>query len=403
MSGRWKSWCLLGSLLSLGGSVMGCGGGDATVDQGPQDMGSDAGGGDGGAMDAGSVTTVLACDRTDLFMSAVNMAAGTVTLTNPTATDINLEDGAYQFCQGPGAYGAPPAGVVPAGGSLTVTVPASITLDPANGTLALYNPGSFTTRNAMLGYVCWGDGDGTPRLNIAQQVGSDGSVMWNDGGCVGLSGATAVYLRSGTAGNTAGDYQTSATTIMCASDGQDAGVDQGVSDAGVDAGPIAVLECQRTHLIIESVNTQTQAITLYNPTATAITTTGDYQLCQGPGNYAAVPAMTIAAFGRMTFAAPSAIDLGANQTVALYSSSSFGTRDAMVDYMCWGTGGTRPRLTEARTVGSDGTVLWDNGGCTTAPANSTIYRLPGTEGNSAVQYTTTMPAQAIDCAPLVTE
>ncbi|MBK7155716.1 MAG: hypothetical protein IPL19_09325 [Sandaracinaceae bacterium] len=394
MSGRWKSWLLLGSFLSLGGSFMGCGGGDTTADQGPRDMGRDTGADEDGAVtcqgDTSSVM-VLACDRADLFMSVVNMAAGTVTLTNPTDTDIDLDAGSYQFCQGPGRYGAPPAGVVPAGGSLTVAVPGSITLDPANGTLALYSAGTFTTRDAMLDYVCWGNGGGVPRLNVAQATGTDGTVLWDDCGCVPLAGATSVHLMNGTTGNAAESYQTSAVAFTCT---------QTVADAGVDAGPPMVLECGRDHLIIESVNTQTEEITLYNPTDTAITTTGDYQLCQGPSNYAAVPALTIAAFGRMTFAAPSAIDLGANQTVALYSSSSFGTRDAMVDYMCWGTGGTRPRLTEARTVGTDGTVLWDNGGCPAANTNDIVYRVPSTEGNTAADYTTTAPGTAIDCAPI---
>ena len=110
-----------------------------------------------------------------------------------------------------------------------------------------------------------------------------------------------------------------------------------------------------------------------------------------------MPALTFAPYARHTFSAPSAIDLGANQTVALYSSASFGTRDAMVDYMCWGSGGTRPRLTEARTVGSDGTAMWDDGGCPAAAANATVYRVPSTEGNSADHYTTTMPSMALDC------
>jgi hypothetical protein len=395
MSGRWKSWCLLGSLLSLGGSFMGCGGGDDTVDQGPQDMGRDTGAGEDGAVTCQgdtSSTMILACDRTDLFMSVVNMAAGTVTLTNPTDTDIDLDAGSYQFCQGPGRYGAPPAGVVPAGGSLTVAVPGGITLDPANGTLALYNPGSFTTRDAMLDYVCWGDGGGVPRLNVAQATGTDGTVLWDDCGCVQLAGATSVHLMNGTTGNAADSYQTAVVAFTCA---------QTVADAGLDAGPPMVLECGRDHLIIESVDTQNGDITLYNPTDTTITTAGDYQLAHDDG-FEAVPALTFPAYGRQTFSAPGIIEIGADQTLALYRSASFGTRDAMVDYMCWGTGGTRPRLTEARTVGTDGTVLWDNGGCPAANTNDVVYRVPSTEGNTAADYTTTAPGDALDCSPPVT-
>ncbi|MCB9626457.1 MAG: hypothetical protein H6725_03700 [Sandaracinaceae bacterium] len=396
-----NEWLVALTLLSCGAASVGCGGGNTGTDQGPDDQGSqvDANRPDTGSTDAGT-TTLLACERDDLFMSGIDLAAKTVRLTNPTGADITIGGTNYQLCQGPGLYSALPAGVVPAGGSLVVAIPSSLTIDTVSGTLALYNPGSFTTRDAMLDYVCWGDGAGTPRLNIAQRVGTDGTVLWDDGGCVQLAGSTDLYLRTGTPGNTASDYRNSPSNVVCMVSSTDAGVDAGVTDMGVDAGPVAILECERTTLIIESVNTQTGEITLYNPTGSTITTTGDYQLCQGPGNYAAVPAHTYAAYSRHTFSAPGTITVGADATLALYSSASFGSRNAMVDYMCWGTGGTRPRLTEAQTVGTDGTALW-SGGCTPAAANATIYRAPGTEGNAAGDYTTVAPAPAIDCNPVI--
>ena len=241
---------------------------------------------------------------------------------------------------------------------------------------------------------------------MAQQVASDGTVLWDEAGCVPLGGATTLYLRNGTAGNTASHYQTASVTFECTPEIPDGGVDggagdQGVSDGGVDGGLASLLECDRTHLVIESVDTETNEITLYNPTGTAITTSGNYQLAHDLG-FEAVPALTFPAYGRMTFDAPGIIELGANQTLALYTTASFGTRDAMVDYMCWGTGGTRPYLSVARTVGSDGTVLWDAGGCTAAATDATVYRVPSAEGNTAADYTTTMPTEALDCSPPIT-
>ena len=172
MLGRWKSWMVLASLLAIGSVAAGCGGGDGTVDQGPRDQGEDSGSDgsvpDGGG-DAGTVD-VLACQRADIFISAIDMGAGTVTFTNPTASDIVLEDGTYQFCQGPGKYGAPPSGTVPAGGSLEVSVPSIITLNPVSGSLGLYANTSYASRAAMIHYVCWGDGGGTPRIDIARQA-----------------------------------------------------------------------------------------------------------------------------------------------------------------------------------------------------------------------------------------
>ncbi|MCA9578604.1 MAG: hypothetical protein R3B40_14580 [Polyangiales bacterium] len=367
------------------------------MDQGSQ---VDMSAGDTGTADSGGGSTLLACQRDDLFMSGIDLANRTVRLTNPTMSDITIGGTNYQLCQGPGAYSALPEGVVPAGGSLTVAIPNGITTDPVNGTLALYNPGSFTTRDAMLDYVCWGDGAGTPRLNVAQQTGTDGTVLWDDQGCVQLAGSTDLYLRTGTPGNTAVDYRNSPSNVVCMPDGMDAGVDGGPVDGGVDAGPVIILECERDSLIIESVNMQTDEITLYNPTGTMISTNGNYQFCQGESgtnNYSAVPAVMVPPYGRVTFNAPSTIVIDNDRALALYRNSSFGSRDAMVDYMCWGTGGDLARITEARMVGTDGTALWDAGGCTPANEDETVYRVPGTEGNSAADYSTTAPVPGLSC------
>jgi hypothetical protein len=404
---RQNAWLVLGALLSCGGVAVGCGGGDSDADQGLVDQGSqvDANAGDQGATDGGGPAGLLACERGDLFMSGIDLANGMLRLTNPTASDITVGGPNYQLCQGPGAYAALPAGVVPAGGSLTLAIPAGITIDPVNGTLALYNPGSFTTRDAMLDFVCWGDGAGSPRLDVAQQQGTDGTVLWDDQGCVQLAGSTDLYLRTGTAGNTGVHYRNSPSNVVCMPASVDAGVDggagdQGPADAGVDAGPPVILDCQRNTLMIERVNTQTGEVTLYNPSDAVITTTGDYQLCQGPANYVAVPPHTYEVGGRATFIPGGPIILDADRTLALYVTAAFGTRDAMADYMCWGTGGTRPRLTEAQTVGADGTVMW-SGACTPSVAGETVYRVPGTEGNAPGDYVTVAPFPAIDCTGLI--
>ena len=88
-----------------------------------------------------------------------------------------------------------------------------------------------------------------------------------------------------------------------------------------------------------------------------------------------------------------------DQTLALYTTASFGTRSAMADYTCWGTGGTRPFLSVARTAGTDGTVLWDDGGCTTASGSAIIHRLASREGNTAGDYATIEPSESLDCSP----
>jgi hypothetical protein len=57
-------------------------------------------------------------------------------------------------------------------------------------------------------------------------------------------------------------------------------------------------------------------------------------------------------------------------------------------------------LTEAQTVGADGTVMW-SGACTPSVAGETVYRVPGTEGNAPGDYVTVAPFPAIDCTGLI--
>lgn len=164
---------------------------------------------------------IAVCERDDLVIASIDLVADTVTLLNPTAAEIVVDSSsAYQLCQGPGRYSALPATspvTIAAGGTATFDISgiSTLGLEAPNGMLSLYKNSSFTTRDAMLDYVCWGDGAGTPRLDIAQRLGTDESVMWGDGGCADLAGATVIHRVAGSDGSAAADYTTTDPSLTC--------------------------------------------------------------------------------------------------------------------------------------------------------------------------------------------
>ena len=164
---------------------------------------------------------IAVCERADLVIASLDLSTATLTLLNPTGADITVDaSSAYQLCQGPGAYArlpAPSPVTITAGGTADFDLSgvADITIDATNGALALYNSSSFFTRDAMLDYLCWGDGGGTPRIDVARRLGTDMSVLWGDGACVDLGGGAALHRTPGSDGSAAADYTTTSQTLIC--------------------------------------------------------------------------------------------------------------------------------------------------------------------------------------------
>lgn len=198
-------------------AFVGCGDDDSPT----PDMGSTPDLGSTPDMGPPQPVAIPVCDRGDLVIASLDVSTSTLTLLNPTADTITVDSSSpYQLCQGPGFYDPLPAStpvVIAAGATADFDLSGlpDIVIDATNGTLALYNANSFGDRNAMTDYVCWGTGAGTPRLSEAQEIGADMSILWDDGGCVQLSGATSLHRTPGSDGSTASDYATTAQTITC--------------------------------------------------------------------------------------------------------------------------------------------------------------------------------------------
>ncbi len=167
----------------------------------------------------------------------------------------------------------------------------------------------------------------------------------------------------------------------------DAGADV---DAGgdVDAGPAAALHCTGSTVFIAEIDPGA-TITLFNPTGADISLAG-YQLCAMPA-YVSITG-TVPARGSLSIPWPGSFsDTNAGGEIALYTSGSFGSATAQIDFVCWGTGHTPSRKSVAETDGD-----W-SGACAGAITGTKLSRLPNTDGGGAASYSGAGDVPALTC------
>jgi len=179
----------------------------------------------------------------------------------------------------------------------------------------------------------------------------------------------------------------------------DAGVDGGV-DAGMDAGMDAGPTCDdldptafASNVVIRQYRLGT-FLELYNPTASDIVVDG-WRICDRPdyrGISGTVPARGYLAIDVAGFGSGDDSEVGGE--LGLYTTNSFGSRAAMVDYVCWGDPGSS-RKTVAETSGAGG-ALW-SGDCGPEPIADAVTRRTTTDGTSADDYDFTSTPDPIDC------
>ncbi len=176
--------------------------------------------------------------------------------------------------------------------------------------------------------------------------------------------------------------------------GTDAG--PGTGDAGpeVDGGPGGGgMHCGGNGVIIQEINVGT-SITLFNPTGSPVAAS-DVILCMRPAYPTAAmlspTADPIPAGGTSTLSWPSNFtDTDAGGELAIYSSRSFMSPAAVVDFVCWGTGHPGGRQSTAEMGGN-----W-SGACAPAISGS-LTREPDTAGNDAASYSSTGGSAALTC------
>jgi hypothetical protein len=167
----------------------------------------------------------------------------------------------------------------------------------------------------------------------------------------------------------------------------DAGAD---TDAGadIDAGPATALHCTGSTVFIAEIDPGT-SITLFNPTGADINVAG-YLLCSRP-SYPPISG-TVPARGTLSIPWPGSFsDTDAGGEVALYTSGSFGSASAQIDFVCWGTGHTPSRKSVAEADGD-----W-SGACAGAITGAKLSRLPNTDGSGAASYSGAGDVPALTC------
>ncbi len=147
-------------------------------------------------------------------------------------------------------------------------------------------------------------------------------------------------------------------------------------------------------IVISEISIAGDYVELFNITDTDVALSGltTHKWCAFP-NYAAVSAdtVTVPAGGFATIPFPIGGQTEAAGELVLYSDDSYTTPGSVLDYLCWGTGGTMRKAT-AETANK-----W-SGGCVDAiPTGGAIHRNQDEEGDVAGDYTANGTQTPMSC------
>ncbi|MEM7606327.1 MAG: hypothetical protein AAF411_13300 [Myxococcota bacterium] len=176
-------------------------------------------------------------------------------------------------------------------------------------------------------------------------------------------------------------------TDMATGEDMAAGEDMAVAETGAPACPDLGPTQGADNLVISQYDLATGEIEFFNPTGAAIPLDG-LVLCSRPvyevisGSGVSVPAGGYAVFtadGGFRGAD------GDGGELALYDSTSYNSRAAMIDFVCWGTGRASSRQSVANEeLGSE--VLWDGDDCGGSVSGGAVRRSTGSAGTTPGDY-----------------
>lgn len=169
--------------------------------------------------------------------------------------------------------------------------------------------------------------------------------------------------------------------------------DVGPIDVGTDAGPEPtcpdLMPTQGAdNLIISQYNLVTGEVEFYNPTDAPIAIDG-LELCSRPSYDTIADTGTIVQPGDYATYTARSTFRGANPSrgeIALYDSTSYDSRNSMIDFFCWGEtlDSSRSRKSVAEMAMGD-EVLWA-GACSSAPTMNVVARGESNTGTDAADY-----------------
>lgn len=170
------------------------------------------------------------------------------------------------------------------------------------------------------------------------------------------------------------------------------------ADAAVCTETLLVTEDRSTvglfDIVISEISIDGDYVELFNITDTDVVLTGltTHRWCSFP-SYAAVnaDAVTVPAGGFATIPFPIDGQTEAGGELVLYSDDNYTVPGSVLDYLCWGTGGTTRKAT-AETANK-----W-SGGCVDAiPSGGAIHRNQDEEGDVAGDYTANGTQTPMSC------
>ncbi|MCK8524054.1 spondin domain-containing protein [Aquimarina sp. D1M17] len=235
--------------------------------------------------------------------------------------EADLND--YWLCLGPGTYErigdlTPQSGntVIPAQGYLVL----AYNLPDNNGGLGLYSTNEFTNSDALVDFVQYGAG-GSAREDVAVSAG-----LWTAGEFVPtVSGAENSIVYDGE-GNGAGNWaETTSVTF---------GAENVLTMPNNDVRSIVINEVNYG---------EDKQIELWN-NGTVPVDLAPYWLCLGPGQYLQIDNATIVSGNKELapgeFLVVNWNELGDSEGLGLYSTNTFASADAIIDFVQWGASGS---------------------------------------------------------------
>ncbi len=259
-----------------------------------------------------------------------------VEIFNQGDQEADLSD--YWLCLGPGTYQrigeiTPESGsvVIPAGGYLVLPY----NLPDTDAGLGLYSSNEFTNADALVDFVQYGSG-GSAREDVAVAAG-----LWAAGEFVPATTDADNSIIFDGEGNGAANWAETTTVTF----GAENVLTMPVNDV--------------RSIVFNEVNYgEDKLIELWN-NGTVSVDLAPYWLCLGPGQYLQIENATVVSGNRELapgeFLVVNWDMLSNNEGLGLYSTNTFASADAIVDFVQWGSGGN-PRENVAVEAG-----IWTTG------------------------------------------
>ncbi len=327
--------------------IFACSDDDTTVPDLPTDppVDSPTDGGDTGAANFVFTEVEYLGDRIELF-NAGDAAA-------------SLAD--YFLCLGPGTYAQ--IGNLETEGDVNLGAGEYLTvfyeMPVQEGGLALYSSNQFTSAEAIVDFVQWGAGE-SARENVAVEAG-----IWTAGDFITVLNNESNTIIFDGEGNAAADWSETSTPTFGAEN------------------VFTMPEQMRRSIVFNEVQFgNLDQVELYNNGDVTIDLS-DYWLCLGPGRYAQIGNLTPVS-GTIELASGEFLvlpfDMDDADGLGLYSTNTFASAEAILDFVQWGEAGS-PRENVAAEAG-----IWTAGDFVPSVGPSASIEYDG-EGDAASDWT----------------